>query len=372
MIEKTVSTKSIERKYEKACQFMQGILSKSIAFNTTLYPVWIDDSDCFWYERDSRSGKEYRLVDAALKCNKVAFDHSLLASALEKVTGESVDANNLPITKVDVTLSDSVPDKTIKSISFFSFEKNWIFDVKSGCCLEKDVICESWVVSPDGGKAIFVRDCNLWMREIESGEEHALTDDGEECFAYGAAGSAWGYSSGFSAQARWSPDSTKIFTVQRDTRLVRELPVVHHVPQGGSLRPYVRNYKVAFPGDTQRETLRLISIEVASGKIQEANYRRIPTGRNNIYGFFATKMGWWSNDGRLAYFIDMEDDCKTARLIEFDTFNGNTVTLFEESSLTTLNFMSNDDDLPMLVPLPESKELLWYSERSGWGSSLFV
>ena len=166
-------------------------------------------------------------------------------------------------------------------------------------------------------------------------------------------------------QVLWSADSKRLFTVQRDTRQVLTLPVVHHVPQDGSVRPTVDHVKVAYPGDEHIETLRLLSIELETGRIQDANYRHIPTTRNS-YGFFYSNLGWWSTDNRRAYFVDVERDYKTVRVIEFDTDTGDTKELFTETSDTQINLMLNGDELPTFMPLPESKEILWFSERSGW------
>ncbi len=39
------SGESIESRYEKAQNLARGVLSKTVAFNTTLYPIWIGQSD---------------------------------------------------------------------------------------------------------------------------------------------------------------------------------------------------------------------------------------------------------------------------------------------------------------------------------------
>ena len=63
-----------------------------ITYNTTLYPYWIGESDCFGYVREWRGGGEYRLVNAAAATNELAFDHTALAQGLSQVTGETLDA----------------------------------------------------------------------------------------------------------------------------------------------------------------------------------------------------------------------------------------------------------------------------------------
>ena len=40
--------------------------------------------------------------------------------------------------------------------------------------------------SPDGQWDVLVREHNLWLRAVETGEERALTEDGEPGYGYGA------------------------------------------------------------------------------------------------------------------------------------------------------------------------------------------
>ena len=363
----TITASEMESRYQKAQSLLQGVLSKSVAFNTTLYPIWIGDSDCFWYERESKEGKEYRLVDATNASNQVAFDHRALSIALADADGkevQEVDVENLPITDVDMTID--LDKRVIISLEFTAFDKRWEFDIATVSCTAKKLFSKNWSISPDGKLGAFVREFNLWMCELDSGKETQLTHDGEEFFQYGIAASAWGFTMVSKTQACWSSDSQRIFTTQRDTRNVKELPVVQHVPLDGSLRPTVENYKVAYPGDEHIETLRLVSLEVETGLLQAADYSQIPVTRNS-WGFFDSKLGWWSTDNRRAYFVDMDRDYKTAKVVEFDTHTGNTKVLFEETSTTHINLMLNQDEYPALVPLAKSNELLWFSERSGWG-----
>ena len=70
-----VNVPSIELRYNNALKVLQGFLSKKMAINTVVNPNWIGESDCFWYIRDSKDGKEFRLVDAKAATNELAFDH---------------------------------------------------------------------------------------------------------------------------------------------------------------------------------------------------------------------------------------------------------------------------------------------------------
>ena len=74
------SADEILSRYHRAQRLEQGNNTKNIAFNTTLTPQWIGDSDCFWYIRDSKAGQEYRLVDANKDCDMLLLpkcDHRM-------------------------------------------------------------------------------------------------------------------------------------------------------------------------------------------------------------------------------------------------------------------------------------------------------
>lgn len=359
--------KTVEARYQRAQTLLGGFGSTQLVQNATLYPVWIGDSDNFWYERETRKGKngvgkEYRLVNAQTATNNTAFNHQALAATLAEVVKEEVDANNLPLNKMKMDLQGKA-----LMLRFIAYDKYWQFETETETLTTIKAPAEDFSLSPDGQYQVFKRDFNLWVRHLDNGEERALTHDGEEEYGYAIAGSAWGQPDGCGLHIRWSPDSKQIFTVQKDLRQVKTLPTMQHVPRNGSVRPTVTYAKVAYPGDEHVEQFRLLAINIESGHLQEANYRRIPTVRW-CDGYFNANQGWWGADNRLAYFVDMERDYKTVRVVEFDTHTGATRILFEETTNTQINLMADSDELPTCVmPLPDTKELLWFSERSGWG-----
>ncbi|PHZ84739.1 S9 family peptidase [Paremcibacter congregatus] len=349
-------------RYERAQHLYLAMNTTKVARNSTVFPVWIGNSNKFWYERELLEGKEYRLVNAQNASNEVAFDHQALAKELTKVTKEKVDASNLPIKKVKIEL------KPLR-VSFEAFNKNWLFQDKTAALTEITVHPVSWVLSPDGKQAVFTRNYNLWVRNIENGNERALTTDGEEFYDYAARTTLWGTlrtPKGKGVQARWSPDGKSIFTLQKDRRKVKTLPVVQHVPLDGSIRPKVENLKIAYQGDENVAEYRLLAIDVETGHVQDAKYGRVQNIQDSNTGFFDERMGWWSKDSRLAYFVDMDRYHQRVRVVEFDMYTGVTRVLFEETSDTHIALAPNENMVPVFVPLPETHEILWYSERSGW------
>ena len=93
--------------------------------------------------------------------------------------------------------------------------------------------------SPDGKRAAFIRDYNLWVRDIATGRETRLTTDGQKDFGYATDNAGWVKSD--RPVLVWSPDSRKIATFQQDDRPVGEMYLVttkvgHPSCSSGSIR----------------------------------------------------------------------------------------------------------------------------------------
>ena len=358
------TARNLEAAYQRAALFQQEDFgSDNLVKNTKLISHWIDDTDCFWYQRDTASGTCFRIVNAKTKTNEDAFDHQRLANALASVSKQQVDANNLPLTKISMTLQPA-------QLTFIAFDKRYCFKADTGQCTEIEPELAPYsrtrLVSPDGKMIAFARDHNLWIQDVQTGEERALTTDGEQYYGYAASPLQWGYDLTGDLQARWSPDSKTLFTLQLDNRQVKRTPIVHFVPEDGSIRPTVVEYPCGYPGDEHVEEQRILAINVETGAQKDANYRRLPATRSAL-GLFTDNLAWWSKDSLHAYFVDLERGYKQVRMVEFDTATGATRILFEETSSTYLNLSPSEMTYATLLPLPDSNELIWFSERTGWG-----
>lgn len=356
----------IRARYERAQYLMQGIYNKKIVSNTTLYPNWIEGSRSFWYVRELPEGNtQYRLFDAQSRENTVAFDHQALARSLGRMTGEAVEAGQLPISAVEIDLSP-------QTVRFSAFGASWIYDGARKKCKKTDEWPQGWIVSPDEKKVAFARDHNLWVRDIATGKEKALTHDGEKFNEYAAARMmvTYGrYGPSQSLEAIWSPDSKRLFTIQVDRRELEEgPPLMQYVPRDGSLRPKLlrSDRRVAFAHDEHIMEYQFLSIDVEKGDVQAAAYGGTPAHYPAYAGYFSGKRGWWSKDSRHAFFIDHERGSKAVNLVRFDTYTGRTKVMFSEISDAGITLIPISHIATLVQPLSETDELIWFSERSGW------
>ena len=267
-------------RYEQAQRLNQGQLTNSLVLNDAMYPHWIENSPSFLYVRQTKSGREFRLVNADTASNELAFDHKLLASELTKNTDKVVSYQDLPLKNVTLTLS---PLK----VYFEAFNKHWVFDVEIAKCQEIKQVQQGFLHSPDGKKTVFVRDHNIWVQDKAEGEEQALTQDGNSVCSYAR---STPQDVDPSIQARWSPDSSKLFTVQLDIRGVRGVQAPNYLPKPPvevNLPPCPR------PFDEHVESYHLIIIDVTTGQIMTVDYPPLPWVIINdaMLGFFSSKMG---------------------------------------------------------------------------------
>lgn len=351
----------IQTRYQRAQQLVAGVFTKKVAFNDTLYPHWIGDSDSFWYKQETLSGHHYHVVDAKTGTNSRAFDHDALAKALTKVSGNDVAADKLPLSDLDLI---DVQNKIV----FTAFNQRWSYEVDSGQCTEQSSHPSGWTLSPDGRKALLVHDNNLWLHDVETGQENALTSDGEKFYRYAGTPTVYGRDEVNTLEAIWSPDSSKVFTQVLDTRDVAIAPpIVEYVPADGSLRPKIRNpdRRMATFADEHIEAYRFLTINLETNSTEFADYPQVPVARPPYVGYFTSRRGWWDTDNRHTYFVDQERGGKRACLVKLDTQTGKTQVLIEDTSDFTVTLTPISHIHMLLTPLPESNELIWYSERSG-------
>lgn len=330
--------------------------------NATVYPHWMADSRAFWYERCSGQGREVRIGDAATGRALAALPLEGVAAALGRVLGTDVDPQLLILGSLDF-------ETDWTRASFEAFGRTWSYDFVSGEFAQAAKTRDrDWVVSPDGRSAAILRDHNLWVREIATGRERALTTDGTEFFAYAdtpaptrVLRARWGAR----AEGMWSPDSRRFLTLQVDDRHVPDLPLMSFAPTEG-LRPTVSANRTSLPGDPKVTEFRVLCIEVGTGRQIEARYPRLSAVRMNDTPFSAG-LAWWSEDSRIAYFVDIERGERAAHVVAFDVETGDTRVIFSERAETYVELGVSVYERAAIFPLPGTNELLWYSERTGRG-----
>lgn len=342
--------------------FAQDVLLTPWVKNGAVFPFWIDDQR-FWYPRVGDDGRELRVVDASTGENLATVSIAAIAESLAKHFDVPVEADQLLIGQPRFELD-------LSSLHITAFGEPFVFEISTGSiAIESKKDDVNWLASPDGATALLVRDNNLWLREIASGDEQALTTDGTDTYAYGETpASLRGLRrklGDLTPEALWSPDGKWVLTVQTDDRHVPELAIADYAPEDG-IRPVISANRTSLPADPKVTEFRMLAIEIQSGRQIEARYPRLPAVRMNTTPFGA-KLVWWSADSRIAYFVDIERGEKAANVVAFDVETGAARVVFAETASTYVEVSVNVYSGALVRALPATNELVWYSERTGRG-----
>lgn len=338
---------------------------KFLGFNTTplVYhsasATWLKD-DRFWLRDTGPDGSEFLLFDAATGAHRPAFDHARLAAALSSAAGASYDAKHLPFMTFEFSADEN-------SISFDAKSKSWSCDLQSYQCVEEKRSSSPRSrrdedLSPDGKLAAFIKDYNLWVRDLATGKETQLTTDGVKDFGYATDNAGWIHSD--RPVLLWSPDSKKIATFQQDQRGVGEMYLV----ESRVGHPILQEWKYPLPGDPVVTTIQRVIIEVHGPKVIRLNLPPDQHRSTLCDDVECRGSGWedveWSPDASKLAFVSTSRDHKHEQLRIADAETGAVRDVLEETVAT--QYESGQGRVNWRY-LPASNEIIWYSERSNWG-----
>ncbi len=217
------------------------------------------------------------------------------------------------------------------------------------------------VRSPDGSKEAFIRDWNLWVRDIGSGKETQLTNDGVKDFGYATDNAGWTHSD--RAILLWSPDSKKIATFQQDQRHLKDMYLL--TTNVGA--PKLESWKYPLPEDEQIAMIHRVIIEVETPKVIRLKMEA-DAHRSTLCDDISCSGGFddneWNADGSKLMFVSSSRDHKSATARIADAATGDVRTVFEEKVDT--QYESGQGAVNWRY-LPDSNEFIWYSERDDWG-----
>jgi dipeptidyl-peptidase-4 len=357
--------------YARAEKFLSAGVA-GLVLKADVRPAWLPD-ERFWYRNTLADGaSEFILVDPARKTRAPAFDHAALATALSKAAGKAFDGGRLPFYAFEFASGG-------RAVRFRVENKSWEYDLKAKTCREVEGggaapgppgrpgfmggrpgfggAPES--LSPDGKWAAFIRDDNLWVREVASKKETQLTTDGVKDFGYATDNAGWTRSD--RPVLTWSPDSKKIATFQQDQRGVGEMYLVE--TRVG--HPVLQAWKYPLPGDKvvttiQRVVIHLDGPRVVRLKMPPDEHRNTTADDIKDRGNTVSDLQW-SPDGSRLVFVSTSRDHKDEIVREADPETGDVRTVLEERVPT---FFESGGNWRFL---PKTNELLWFSERDNWG-----
>jgi len=300
-------TKSDYARAEKAF----GFNASKLIDRASVRPVWLSDGR-FWYHVLTPAGGEFVLVNPVDGSRKTASDRKTL------LTG--------------ISGSTSRPQRR-----------------------------RGGAKSPDGKKVAFIRDWNLWVRDVATKKETQLTKDGIKNFGYATDNAGWRKSN--RPILLWSPDSKKIATFQQDQRHVSDMYLV----STNVGKPRLEAWKYPFPVDKEIIKIHRVIIDVEKAKL--IRLKIAPDARRGTLCDDISCTGKfddneWSADSRRLAFVSTSRDHKIAKLRIAEALSGAVREVYEEKVAT--QYESGQGQINWRY-LSRSNEFIWYSEKSDWG-----
>ncbi|MDO6738538.1 S9 family peptidase [Wenyingzhuangia sp. 2_MG-2023] len=296
--------------YDRAAAMLYQNTSKLIDNN--IYPQWLPDGRV-WYLSYTANKKEFKLYDPEKK--------KLLTTDTQR---ELIEKGAIEI------------------------------KIKAGSRTE--------ILSPDEKYVAFIRDWNLWIREVATHKETALTTDGIKNFGYATDNAGWKHSN--RPILSWSPDSKKIATFQQDQRHVSDMYLVK--TKVGT--PELSEWKYPLPGDEDIIRIHRVIIHINPTPKIVKLHMDADARRGTLCDDISCEGGFddvaWSEDGSQLAFVSTSRDHKEENVRIANTETGAVKDVFQEVVAT--QYESGQGAINWKY-FSKTDELLWYSERSDWG-----
>jgi dipeptidyl aminopeptidase/acylaminoacyl peptidase len=320
--------------------------------------TWIDEGSVAYVVHDARGDHAMRF-DLGSDAPVAAFDQSALARAINKARPDATPVK-----------ADKLPAFAVKPAAGGGYEI--VVDARRyRCSAQQDCVAlerpehgkEPGVTSPDGRKEAFIRDWNLWLRDLATGTETPLTRDGVTDYGYATDNAGWTHSD--RAILVWSPDSKKIATFRQDQRRTSTMTLVETTIGA----PRVKQWKYPFVGDEHVTMIERVVIDLSGDTPRTIRLQMPPDQhRSTFCDDVSCKGGWedvqWAPDGRTLAFVSTDRGHKWAQLRVADAVTGEVRDVFRETVKT--HYESGQGEANWRY-LPESDEFVWFSEESDWG-----
>jgi dipeptidyl aminopeptidase/acylaminoacyl peptidase len=323
--------------------------------------------DRFWY-LDSENGLATLMVaDATRRAKAAAYDPLRMATALHAAGLKEANAKRIRPEKFELLDNDQIAMITVSGTRYrcaLGVEYRCSLELSGPAGTPKPTLRDASLAdfSPDGKRAVFLRDWNLWVREIATGAEKQLTTDGVKDYGYATDNAGWIHSE--HAIVVWSPDSKMLATFQQDQRKTGEMYTV--TSRIG--HPYLETWKYPLVGDKDVTMIERVIINVDTAKVTRL---KMPPDqhRSTLCDNLVCHDGWedvqWAADGKTLAFVSTSRDHKVETVRIADAATGAVRDVFTE---TVKTFFDSGYEHVNWRYLSKRNEILWFSQRKNWGN----
>ena len=163
-----------DQDYANAEKFMAYNVNP-LAYKDQVSAQWLDD-DRFWYREVDQSGTSYVMIDPAKGSRGPLFDHEKLAAALKEIAkgGPGVDARHLQLSDILLSDGDRALEFNMRGATYqctLGAQSDPCKAISGGTGRQGQPAQPPMNLSPDRKLGAFIRDWNLWVRDLATGAE---------------------------------------------------------------------------------------------------------------------------------------------------------------------------------------------------------
>jgi dipeptidyl-peptidase 4 len=301
-----------------------------------------------------KDGKRFTKIDAEGERQKVSI-YNLETGTQERVLFDnSQKYNDKSITVEDYSFSDNEEKMLLQTESQNIYRRSvlgkmYVYDTKTK---EMKMVDEGKVLhasfSPDGSKVAYVKDNNLYYKDLATGQTTAITTDGKKNEIING-NCDWVYEEEFEfTQAyQWAPDGKHIAYYRFDERQVPEYTMTVY----DSLYPTPYRYKYPKTGDANS----IVQIKLYDVATKQTKNADIGVETNQ----YIPRIKWSNNPNELCVYR-MNRHQNKLELLLTNANTGNSQIIYKEENPY---FIEINDNLQFL---PDNESFIFNSERSGY------
>lgn len=356
----TTTTLSAER-YARAAAFTPSKLGTRLG-GVIGDGYWLDDRRYFFcvteVGADGGQVNQPRIADTASGTVTPVLAADALAALISGHSGKDVAAADLAAAQYDM------PDMGTLVVMLGTDIYHVAID--GPALVRAEVLDPAMALhSPDGSQACILKDHAIWVKDRATGIASQLTPDGARHHGYGEIPES-GIMPVSSRKTPmpcglWSADSEWFVTHRIDERDLPESGLVENAP-ADSKRAIPHVFKVAGP-DHDLPKLEFVAFHLPSGRSVSSADRPLIV---QVFSPFLYRGAWFAGDS--LYFFDWERFSSAVALVAMNLETGVVRTILSETAETGwIDVHPMIVGQPIVRPLPGSGELIWFSQRDGWG-----